>query len=122
MPEIEDLKQSADRLASTAKDSVEKITAAAKETAEIGVQVIREQIHGLVKDPSVVAKMKEVEEVFDRQVAEATRQIEDGAKQLMNFWGHLASQAQAEKNPAQPVRVEVEIEPKKAEKADKTEK
>ena len=33
MPEIEDLKQSADRLASTARDSVEKITAAAKETA-----------------------------------------------------------------------------------------
>lgn len=116
MPEIDDLKQSADRLASTAKESAEKLSAAAKETAEIGLQVIREQIHGLVKDPSVVSRMREVEEAFDRQVAEATRQIEDGAKQLMNFWGGVLNQAQPTSGRSQPTRVEVEIEPKKTDK------
>ena len=119
MPEIDDLKQSADRLASTAKDSVERLSAAARETAEIGVQVLREQIHGLVKDPAMVARMKEVEEAFDRQVAEATRQIEDGAKQLMNFWGGVVNQSQPSTGRAQPTRVEVEVEPKKSDKSEK---
>ena len=117
MPEIDELKQSADRLASTAKESVERLTAAAKETAEIGVKVLREQIHDMVKDPGAVAKMKEVEEAFDRQIAEATRQIEDGAKQLMTFWGGLVSQSQTASDRQQPTRVEVEVD--KGNKADK---
>ena len=110
MAQIDDLKNSADRLASTAKDSVEKLSAAAKETAEIGVQVLRDQIHGLVKEPTIVAKLKEVEEAFDRQVAEATRQIEDGARQLMSFWGNVLKQPLQSQERQQPTNVEAEIE------------
>ncbi|MBU6427858.1 MAG: hypothetical protein KGR26_02490 [Cyanobacteria bacterium REEB65] len=110
MPELEDLKESADKLALTAKESMERLSAAAKETADVGVKVFRDQIHEMVKDPAIVARMKEVEEVFDRQVAEATRQIEEGAKQLMAFWTGLASQATAASSRPKPTRVEVEIE------------
>ncbi len=110
MSEVDDLKQSADRLAETAKESGEKLVAAARETAELGVKVFREQLHGMVKDPAAVERMKQVEEVFDRQVAQATKQIEEGAKQLMSFWGGLVTQAQ-EAQKAEKHRVEVEVEP-----------
>lgn len=110
MSEVDDLKQSADKLAATAKESSEKLAAAARETAEIGVKVFRERLHDMVKDPATVERMKQVEETFDRQVAQATKQIEDGAKQLMNFWSGLVQQAEPEAKE-QPRRVEVEVEP-----------
>jgi len=106
--EVEELKASADRLAETAKESTEKLVAAARETAEIGVKVFREQLHGMVKDEKTVERMKQMEEVFDRQVAQATKQIEDGAKQLMSFWGGLVTQA---REAEEGRRVEVEVEP-----------
>jgi hypothetical protein len=109
MSDVDDLKQSADRLADTAKESGEKLAAAARETAEIGVRIMREQIHGIVKDPATVERMKQMEETFDRQVSQATQQIEDGAKQLMNFWGGLLNQAKEAKDNVP--RVEVEVEP-----------
>ena len=54
MPDINDLKESADRLAKQAR-----------ETAELSVQVAREQLHKMVKDPDVVRRMEEAEEAFD---------------------------------------------------------
>lgn len=121
MSDVEELKQSADKLAAAAKESTEKLAAAAKEsteklaaaakeTAEVGVKVFRDRIHDMVKDPTTVDKMKQMEETFDRQVEQATKQIEDGAKQLMSFWSGLVQQAQPESRE-QPKRVEVEVEP-----------
>ncbi len=109
MSDVEELKQSADKLAATAKESTEKLAAAARETAEVGVKVLRDRLHDMVKDPSTVEKMKQVEDTFDRQVAQATKQIEDGAKQLMSFWSGLVQQQADEKEQAK--RVEVEVEP-----------
>jgi len=109
MSDVEELKQSAEKLAETAKESTEKIMAAARETAEVGVKVFRDRVHDMVKDPATVDKMKQMEDVFDRQVAQATKQIEDGAKQLMNFWGGLIQQSQQGSSEAK--RVEVEVEP-----------
>lgn len=110
MSDLDELKQSADKLAATARESTEKLAAAAKETAEIGVKVFRERLHEMVKDPATVERMKQMEETFDRQVAQATRQIEEGARQLMNFWSGLLQQNQPEPRE-QPKRVEVEVEP-----------
>lgn len=121
MSDVEDLKQSADKLASAAKESSEKLASAAKEssemlaaaareTAEVGVKIFRERLHDMVKDPSTVDRMKQMEDAFDKQVAQATKQIEDSAKQLMNFWGGLLQQSHAATGGPNK-KVEVEVEP-----------
>ncbi|MBO9540260.1 hypothetical protein J7643_06680 [bacterium] len=82
MPDFNDLKDSADKLAKQAR-----------ETAELGVQVAREQIHALVKDPEMVRRMEEAENAFDKQMQEVQRRIEDGANQMLSIFNNLASQA-----------------------------
>lgn len=110
MPEIDELKQSAEKLAQTTRESAERIADAARETAGVGVRVLRDTVHGLVKDEATVAKMKEMEEAFDKQVAEATRQIEEGARNLMAFWQQAARQGSGESAAQEPVtRIEVEV-------------
>jgi len=120
MSDVQDLKNSADKLATAAKESSEKLAAAAKEssellasaareTAEVGVKIFRERLHDMVKDPAAVERMKQMEDAFDKQVSQATKQIEDSAKQLMNFWGGLLQQSQSgEAGPSRKVEVEVE--------------
>lgn len=82
MPDINDLKDSADRLAKQAR-----------ETAELGVQVAREQIHTLIKDPEVVRRMEEAENAFDKQMQEVQRRIEDGANQMLSIFNTFVTQA-----------------------------
>lgn len=82
MPDINDLKASAEKLAQQAR-----------ETAELGVQVARDQIHSLVKDPEVLRRMEEVEETFDRQMQDVSRRIEDGANQMFTMLNNLMAQA-----------------------------
>ncbi|MEB3299522.1 MAG: hypothetical protein VKO21_08565 [Candidatus Sericytochromatia bacterium] len=109
MTEMDELKQSAEKLAQTTRESAERIAEAARDTAGVGVRVLRETVHGLIKDETTVAKMKEMEEAFDRQVAEATRQIEDGARNLMSFWQQAVKSASGEPTAQEPVtRIEVE--------------
>ena len=64
MPDLNDL-----------KTSVEKLAQQAKETAEIGVSLIREQIHSMVPDAELVERMKQIEAVFDARVAEAQNEL-----------------------------------------------
>jgi hypothetical protein len=64
MPDLNDLKL-----------SVEKLAQQAKETAEIGVSFVREQIHAIVPDPELVERLKQVESVIDAQVAEAQAEV-----------------------------------------------
>lgn len=99
MPDINDLKDSADKLAKQAR-----------ETADLGVQVAREQIHSLIKDPEMVRRMEEAETAFDKQMQEVQRRIEDGANQMLSIFNNLVSQA----------GVKTEAEAPKAE-AEKTE-
>lgn len=82
MPDINDLKESADKLAKQAR-----------ETADLGVQIAREQIHGLVKDPEMLRRMEEAEAAFDRQMEEITRRVDDGAAQLYSVFNQILSQA-----------------------------
>lgn len=110
MNELDELKQSAERLAQTAKDSAEKLSEAARETSEIGVKVLREALRDLVKDPATVEKLRELESSFDRQIAQATSQIEDGAKQLKAFWGGLIDQAKSSGPEREGHRIDVEVE------------
>ncbi|HEY9898627.1 MAG TPA: hypothetical protein V6D00_05550 [Pantanalinema sp.] len=82
MPDINDLKDSADKLAKQAR-----------ETAELGVQVARDQIHTLIKDPEMVRRMEEAESAFDKQMQEVQRRIEDGANQMLSIFNSFVSQA-----------------------------
>lgn len=84
MPDINDLKASAEKLAKQAA-----------ETAELGVQVAREQFHGLIKDPEVRRRMEEAEATFDNQMKEVTKRIEDGANQMFSMFNNLVAQQQA---------------------------
>lgn len=88
MPDIHDLKESADKLAKQAK-----------ETAELSVQVVRDQIHSMVKDPEMVRKMEEAEALFDKQFGEATRRIEEGTNQMMSVLNNLMSQVKEKTAP-----------------------
>lgn len=101
MPDFNDLKDSADKLAKQAR-----------ETAELGVQVAREQIHSLIKDPEMVRRMEEAESAFDKQMQDVQRRIEDGANQMMSIFNNLASQA----------GVKTEAPKAEAEKTEATEK
>ncbi|MEB3186815.1 MAG: hypothetical protein VKP72_05170 [bacterium] len=71
MPDLNDLKL-----------SVEKLAQQAKETAEIGVTLIREQIHAMVPDAELVERMKQIEAVFDAQVAEAQNELVKGLETM----------------------------------------
>lgn len=83
MPDINDLKVSAEKLAK-----------AAAETAELGVKVAREQFHTLIKDPEVRRRMEEAENTFDNQMKEVSRRIEDGANQMFSMFNSLLAQQQ----------------------------
>lgn len=83
MPDINDLKVSAEKLAK-----------AAAETAELGVQVAREQFHGLIKDPEVRRRMEEAEATFDNQMKEVSKRIEEGANQMFSMFNSLLAQQQ----------------------------
>lgn len=88
MPDIHDL-----------KDSTDKLVKQARETAELSVQVVREQIHSMVKNPDMVRKMEEAEAMFDKQFQEATRRIEDGANQMFSVLNNFMAQAGKESAP-----------------------
>lgn len=90
MPDINDLKVSAEKLAK-----------AAAETAELGVQVAREQFHTLIKDPEVRRRMEEAEQTFDNQMKEVSRRIEDGANQMFSMFNSLLAQQQKANEEAQ---------------------
>jgi len=81
MPNINDL-----------RDSFEKLMAQARETSEIGVQVAREEIHRLVKDPDTVRKMEDFEENFDKQFREVATRIEDSTRQMASMFDNLMNQ------------------------------
>lgn len=81
MPNINDL-----------RDSFDKLMAQARETSEIGVQVARDEIHKLVKDPETVRKMEEFEQNFDRQFREVAGRIEDSTRQMASMFDNLMSQ------------------------------
>lgn len=84
MPDINDLKASAEKLAKQAA-----------ETAELGVQVAREQFHGLIKDPEVRRRMEEAEATFDNQMKEVTKRIEEGANQMFSMFNNLVAEQKA---------------------------
>lgn len=81
MPNINDL-----------RDSFDKLMAQARETSEIGVQVAREEIHRLVKDPETVRKMEDFEENFDKQFREVAGRIEDSTRQMASMFDNLMNQ------------------------------
>lgn len=89
MPDINDLKESADKLVKQAR-----------ETADLGVQIAREQIHDLVKDPEMIHRMEEAEAAFDRQMDEITRRIEEGANQLYSVFSQILTQVPGTKKEA----------------------
>jgi len=97
MPDINDLKVSAEKLAK-----------AAAETAELGVQVAREQFHGLIKDPEVRRRMEEAEATFDNQMKEVSRRIEDGANQMFSMFNTLLQQQKATEEAKAPESTEGE--------------
>lgn len=81
MPNINDL-----------RESFEKLMAQARETSEIGVQVAREEIHKLVKDPETVRKMEDFEKNFDKQFREVATRIEESTRQMASMFDNLMSQ------------------------------
>lgn len=106
MPNINDLRQ-----------SFEKLMAQARETSEIGVQVAREEIHRIVKDPDTVRKMEDFEENFDRQFREVANRIEDSTRQMASMFDNLMSQVPfpGKAESAQPeAKSEAKAEAKKA--------
>lgn len=109
MPNINDL-----------RDSFEKLMAQARETSEIGVQVAREEIHRLVKDPDTVRKMEDFEENFDKQFREVATRIEDSTRQMASMFDNLMNQMPfgTKTESAQP---EAAAETKSETKASKTE-
>lgn len=74
MPDIQDLKTSAEKLAEQAR-----------ETAEIGIAVVREKLHEMIKDPEARRRVEEAEAAIDRQVQETSRKIEENARDMMNL-------------------------------------
>lgn len=108
MPNINDL-----------RESFEKLMAQARETSEIGVQVAREEIHKLVKDPDTVRKMEDFEENFDRQFREVANRIEDSTRQMASMFDNLMSQipfgAKTESAQPESAAPEAKAEAKKAE-------
>ena len=95
MPDLNDLKV-----------SVEKLAQQAKETADIGVTLIREQIHAMVPDAEIVEKMKQIEAIFDAQVAGAQTELLKGLEtmraSLQDILGSKSgSEAPAEEAPAE---------------------
>lgn len=100
MPNINDL-----------RNSFEKLMEQARETSEIGVQVAREELHKIVKDPETVRKMEDFESNFDRQFREVAGRIEDSTRQMASMFDNLMSQMPFGTTPesAQP---EAKAEPK----------
>jgi ElaB/YqjD/DUF883 family membrane-anchored ribosome-binding protein len=106
MPNINDL-----------RDSFDKLMAQARETSEIGVQVARDEIHKLVKDPETVRKMEDFEENFDKQFREVATRIEDSTRQMASMFDNLMSQVPFGTKPesAQPGTKAEKTETKSAE-------
>jgi hypothetical protein len=107
MPNINDL-----------RDSFDKLMAQARETSEIGVQVARDELHKIVKDPETVRKMEDFEANFDRQFREVAGRIEDSTRQMASMFDNLMSQMPFGTAPesAQPeAKPEAKPESKKAE-------
>ncbi len=102
MPNINDL-----------RDSFDKLMAQARETSEIGVQVARDEIHKFVKDPETVRKMEDFEENFDKQFREVATRIEDSTRQMASMFDNLMAQVPFGSKPesAQP-KTEAKSEPK----------
>ncbi len=108
MPNINDL-----------RDSLDKLMAQARQTSEIGVQVARDEIHRFVKDPETVRKMEDFEDNFDRQIREVADRIEDSTRQMASMFDNLMNQVPFTTKPesAQP-KTEAKTEAKTETKAE----